>query len=59
MKTQRGVIEEVPEKKKRGRKQLPDGPTQDAEYFKKYYHAHLSKLMRCDIYAIVVLLPKK
>ena len=49
METQIDIIEEVVEKKKRGRKQLPNGPTQDAEYFKKYYHSHLAKLIRCDI----------
>ena len=39
----------IKEKKKRGRKLTQTGPVQDKEYFKKYYHAHLAQLARCDI----------
>ena len=42
-------VDEVIEKKKRGKKPTPNGSVLDVEYFKKYYHANLSHLVRCDI----------
>ena len=36
------------EKKKKGRTPTPNGSVLDIEYFKKYYHANLSYLVRCD-----------
>ena len=43
------AVDEVIEKKKRGKKPTPNGSVLDVEYFKKYYHANLSRLVRCDI----------
>ena len=39
----------VVDKKKLGRPIKENGPTKDKEYFKKYYHLRLSKLIRCDV----------
>ena len=36
------------EKKKPGKTPTPNGSVLDVEYFKKYYHANLSYLVRCD-----------
>ena len=36
------------EKKKKGKTPTPNGSVLDVEYFKKYYHANLSYLVRCD-----------
>ena len=36
------------ETKKKGKTPRPNGSVLDVEYFKKYYHANLSYLVRCD-----------
>ena len=42
-------VDEVVEKKKRGKIPTQNGSVLDVEYFKKYYNANLSHLVRYDI----------